>query len=161
RYAAARKPLAYQHSASTAVYRLNGSMFGTGFSYDDFAQLQHVISHRKVRILDEEQLEGRANYVLETLPNFAYSDYRRVVTFIDKQWCIPMRTKFYGAEDQLLKEMLVAIEDVRQVGDRFVPYRTVLNEHTGGHTEIRVNEIEIDANLRDRIFTGSELGRGK
>ena len=119
---------------------LNGSMFGTGFSYDDFAQMQHVISHRKVRMLAEEELAGRANYVIETLPNFEYSDYRRVVTLIDKQWCIPVRTRFYGRTDQQLKEMLVATEDVRQFGDRWVAYRTVLSEHTGGHTEVLVND---------------------
>lgn len=140
---------------------LNGSMFGTGFSYDDFAQLQHVINHRKVRILDAEELDGRANYVLETLPNSEYSDYRRVVTLIDKEWCIPVRTRFYGVGGQLFKEMLVVMEDVRQLGDRVIPYRTVLSEHTGGHTEIRVNEVEVDADLRDRIFTPSDLGRGK
>jgi hypothetical protein len=139
---------------------LNGSMFGTGFSYEDFAQFQRIASDHNLRYLDDEELENRANYVIETSPTGAASEYKRIVTFIDQVWCILVLTQFYGDAERPMKETVVAQADVRQLGNRWIPYQLNLYDRArGGRTEIIVDKVELDPDLSDVMFTRGRLSR--
>lgn len=141
---------------------MNGSMFGTGFSYEDFAQFQRIASDHNLRRLDDEELANRANYVVETSPTSATSEYKRIVTFIDQAWCIPVLTQFYGDAEMPMKEIVVAPADVRRLGNRWIPYQLTLRDRVrGGRTEITVDKVELDPDLSDLMFTHSRLSRSR
>jgi len=141
---------------------LSGSMFGTDFSYEDFVQLQGVLQHRAVRRLDDESIDARAVYAIETIPRHEESRYSRIVTYIDQTWCVATRLHFYGGDDALAKEITVDPESVTEVSGRWVPHAVTLVDHEdAGRTELVIERVEVNPELRDNLFTASELRRGR
>ncbi len=140
---------------------LAGSMFGTDFSYEDFAQLQGILGNRSMQRLADAELDGRVAYVIETISGNDDSEYSRIVSFIDQQWCLPVATQFYGRDKSLRKELLVAREAVRKLENRWVPYRSTMHDRKrGGRTDLVIRKITLDPELHDRIFTTLELRSG-
>lgn len=140
---------------------LAGSMFGTGFSYEDFAQMQGVMQDRTVRRLADETLGGRDVYTIETTPNAVESQYRRIVTFVDQQWCVPVATHFYQAGESPVKEIIVDQKDVREIQGYWIPYRLTMHDRLkNGRTEVTVEKAAVNPKLRDGVFTTSGLSKG-
>ena len=140
---------------------LNGSMFGTGFSYEDFAQLRGVVREHEMRMLEETELDGRVHYVVETSPKVEHSAYARIVTYVDKQWCIPLVVEFYDRSDTLFKELLFTKSELRMVDGRQIPHVVTLHDHSRGvRTDVLVGDVEVDTDIRDLMFTRGDLSRG-
>lgn len=141
---------------------LGGSMFDTDFSYEDFVQMQGIARNRSVRQLADAELDGRMAYVIEMTPGNRDSEYSRVVTFVDQQWCIPLVTRFYGLDGSLHKELIVVREEVREIESRWVPYRSTMHDRKrGGRTDLVIREIKFDPDLHDPLFTAAELRKGR
>ncbi len=141
---------------------LGGRMLGTDFSYEDFAHFQHIASSGKQRRLDDTKLEDHEAFVLETLPDDdESSSYSRIVTYIDRQWCLPLRTDFFALNGDLHKALVVERAAVLHIGDRYIPQRAVMFDHKqDSRSVIELTDIEIDTGLRDTIFSLAELGKG-
>lgn len=141
---------------------LSGSMFGTNFSYDDFVQLQGMLHKRSVSRLADVTLNERPAYVLETVPQHPDSRYTRIITLIDQAWCVAVRLRFYGADDAMLKELVVDPQSVQEIAGRWIPHALVLTEHDkSGRTELFVDQIAINPELKPNLFTEAELRRGR
>jgi hypothetical protein len=141
---------------------LGGSMFDTDFSYEDFVQMQGIARNRSTQRLADADLDDRRAYGIETTPGNRDSEYSRVVTFVDQQWCVPLVTRFYGRDGSLHKELIVVQEEVRETESRWVPYRsTMYDRKRGGRTDLVVREIILDLELNDTIFTAAELRKGR
>jgi hypothetical protein len=141
---------------------LRGSMFGTGFSYEDFAQIQGVARDHDMRLLEDQELDERSHYVIETSPKVEHSAYDRIVTYVDQQWCLPTMSKFSDRSGSVLKELRVERSEVHEIGGRQIPHVVTLHDHSrGARTEVVVEEIEVDANLGDLMFTRGHLSRGR
>ena len=68
---------------------LSGSMFGTDFSYADFKEMVGATRHRSFERLSDESLDGRAQFVFEAVPEDGASVYSRIVSKVDREWCVP------------------------------------------------------------------------
>ena len=87
--------------------------------------------------------------------------YSRIRTYMDKELCLPMKSEFYGINGSLDKELWIERDAVKPVGNRQIPFRTVMTNHKNGtHSEFIVEEAQVDPDLRDSTFTRSELKRG-
>lgn len=141
---------------------IDASMFGTDFSYEDFAYFQGMATDSKVTRLDDQDIDGRGNYVVEILPGSAGSKYSKVMFYIDREQCMLTKIDFFAKNGTLLKDLAVPRADVRQLGERFVPYKVVLNDHKrGSRTELTVDALEIDPDLADNMFSQSRFGAGR
>ena len=141
---------------------LAGSMLGTDFSYEDFAHFQGIALASEVKRIDDQDLDGRAAFVLETTPLDENSAYQRILTFIDQEQCIPVRMEFFARNGNLRKELVAHRDQVREVGNRFIPHRIVMSDlKQGSHTELVVVDVEVDPKLRDRFFEPAELEIGR
>ena len=141
---------------------LAGSMFGTGFSYEDFAQMQGLLNERELKRLADDEYEQRSSYVVELQPSNPESSYSRIVTHVDQAWCIPMASYFHDREGTMVKELVVETSSVRQIDQRWIPYEMTMRDHTSGtHTEITVVKAEVDPKLRDLMFTAGGLEKGR
>jgi outer membrane lipoprotein-sorting protein len=139
-----------------------GSMFGTDFSYEDFTHMQDIASNDNDRRIEDQTIDGRPAYAIETTPSDEDSDYSRIVTYVDKEDCIPVRSEFIAHSGELHKELTAPREDIRQVGDRRIPYRLVMTDHKEqSRTELVVEQIAFDPELRDSLFTTAELRSGR
>lgn len=138
-----------------------GSMFGTDFGYEDFAFLQGVANDENFKPLDDRDIEGHAVYVLESQVSLAEEPaYERILYFIERERCTPLRAEFYERRDKLRKVLGVEIDSIEQVGERFVPMRSTMRDLVlKSHTAVTVISIKPDAEIQDRVFEPAALER--
>jgi hypothetical protein len=140
---------------------IDASMFGTDFSYEDFAYFQGVATGSKTTRLEDQAVEGATNYVLETVPTTDGSKYSRVVSYINKEQCMVSKIEFFAKNGTLLKELIVPHDSVKQEGTRWIPYKVTLNDMKhNSRTELAVDELKIDPELSETMFSATRFGAG-
>jgi Outer membrane lipoprotein-sorting protein len=141
---------------------IDASMFGTDFSYEDFAHFQGLATDSNMKRLADQDLQGHATYVVETLPGSKGSKYSRILSYIDKEQCTLARMEFFAKNGSVLKELVVPREAVREVGTRWIPHHVILNDlKRESRTELVVEKIEIDPELSDNLFSVTKFGAGQ
>jgi hypothetical protein len=141
---------------------LSGSFLGTDFNYEDFEELQSASERASAEKLPDSTLDGRKVHVLSgTKSADTGSSYSKVVTYVDAESCVPLKTELYGASGEVVKEIQVRWSDVEKRGSRFVPMRAVLDDRANQtSTELVIEKIEMDIELKDHLFTQGALTRG-
>lgn len=142
---------------------MSGSMFGTDFSYEEFQRLQGLGEESVVtRRLDDAELDGRLAWVLETVPREGVPaqerpSHERVVAWIDRELCVPLQVEFFRRaepDEEPRKRMVVDPGRVERSGDRNVPRHLEIHDlRDGTRTELEVESIELDADVRDSMFS--------
>ena len=150
------------------VSALSGEMFGTDFSYEDFAHFYGTDPDVNVVRLEDEEWEGHQVVVVQSTPKdpeAAFdrgSLYTRIVTRFDAEQCVPLLTEFFEEGDELRKKLVATPEEIRSFESRSIPHRLVmhdLDEET--RTILVIDKIEFDPDLKDRFFARSSLKRGR
>lgn len=142
--------------------RSASSFLGTDLSFEDVEELQTVASRARVERLPDATLDGRPVYVLAGTPDAASSSaYERVVSQVDRETCVSLRTSLEGEGGRVLKELVVDFQDVEKQGQRWVPrkvrFRNLANE---SETRLTLDEVEFEVEIPDRMFTQGELAKG-
>ena len=141
---------------------LAGPLLGTDFSYEDFAQLQHIGTGGQIKRLADMDIDGHTAYVLETSPDPEISSYSRIQTALDKELCLPMQTQFFAHNGKLLKEMSIDRAAVKKLGDRWAPYRvTMLNHKQNSRTVLVVDSADTEVAISDSQFSMATLRQGR
>lgn len=141
---------------------LGTSMLGTDLSYEDFTHFQRMADTGEARRLDDADIGEHPAYVLESFPDDDDSGYSRIVTFVDQEFCLPVRTEFYALNGKLHKELVVQRSEIRRVSDRWVPFRAKMIDHRRQrYTELVTADVRIDPGIRDSAFTPAALRQGR
>ena len=142
---------------------VSGSLFGTDFSYEDIARLQGLAMQTKVEKLADAQVAGRAVWVLTApIPPESGSKYQRVVSFVDQETCVPLKTELMEGPEQVRKELVIPAEQVKPEGSRFVPREIFARDLEGSsETRMRVEKLQYDVELSDSFFSESALTKGR
>jgi hypothetical protein len=150
------------------VDALAGSLLGTDFSYEDFAFIYGVRTDLAVERLADEVYEGIEVIVLDAVPNdpdAAWDDgmrYSRVVTRLDRARCVALNTRFYERDSEPRKELVADLTAVRQLDDRWLPYRSTMNDRRSTtHTVATVEKASFEQEISDFFFARSALKRGR
>ena len=138
------------------------SMLGTDLSYEDFAHFQRISNTGHATRLDDSVIDGNPVYGLETIPDEDESDYARILTYVDHDVCLPLKTEFFAPNGSIHKELFVERNHVRKVSDRWVPFYWEMVDHErDSRTVLMTSDVEINPRIRDSYFTPSELNRGR
>ena len=141
---------------------IDASMFGTDFSYEDFSHFQGMTAEGGMKRLDNEQVDGVDNMVVEVTPGSEGTRYSRIVTWVEKERCALTKMAFFAKNGTPLKDLSVPRENLKQMGERWVPHKIVLEDHKRGRrTELVVDEIAIDPDLNDNLFSVTRFGAGQ
>ena len=138
------------------------SLWDTDFSYEDMKYLQGVQRRDEGERLADDEVEGRPVFVLQTrsAPDDPEAIYERVVTFVDQQTCVALRTDFYERGDTIRKTLLASIGTLEADGERWRVGEYAMNDlKNETRTWLRVKVGETDVKLPDRLFSSSGLGR--
>ena len=150
------------------ISALSGEMFGTDFSYEDFAHFYGTDPDVDVVRLDDEQWEGHKVVVVQSTPkdpDVAFdrgSIYTRIVTRFDTEQCVPLVTEFFEEGDKLRKKLVATPEEIRSSESRSIAHRLVMHdlaEET--RTILTIDKIEFDPDIKDSFFARSSLKRGR
>lgn len=144
-------------------HTLSGSLFGSHFSYEDFASLQGLAMGSALRRLPVSDLDGRAVDAFEQVPDAeSGSQYARVVSYVTQDTCLPVRSDMYERGGDLRKVMHADLDDlIEQKGVR-IPRSLEMTDHlAGGSTRLRIKSMEVDAKIPRKIFDLTTLESGR
>ena len=139
----------------------SGSLFGSDFSYEDVERLEHLAETGSSRRLADAVIQGRPVYVLEGTPEpDSGSAYSRVVSYVDRERCVPLRIEFYERVGEIRKVLEAPPEKAVKEGSVWIPTEISMEDrHNGTRSVMRVEEIELDVEIPDRTFSQGALER--
>jgi outer membrane lipoprotein-sorting protein len=133
------------------------SWMGSDFSNKDIARADDIIDQYDHSILACEEVDGITVYKIQSIP---YEDAaivwgREVLKIRDDH--VVLEHAFYDQDDELVKK-LVSLE-IAEMGGRTIAkrQRMVKTENPDEWTEIGVNDVEYEIELKDSLFTLSNL----
>jgi hypothetical protein len=140
---------------------ISGSLFGTDFSYEDIERLQLTAEGSDVERLPDTEIDGRPAYVVAVkLAPASGSAYERVVTYVDRETCVALQTDLESAPGEPAKRVTAKFEEVRQVGERWIPHLvSIEDKETGRKTTLTIRKIDLDVPLSNAEFTETALLR--
>lgn len=140
---------------------MKGAIYGTDFSFEDFARLQGVGVEQSLVRLPDDTLDGRPVYVIEArAPEISESAYRRGVSWIDRETCVPLKIELYEAGDRLRKVLSASHARVEKHADGWLPHELVMvDQRDQTRTVLTVEKLEVGAAVSDRTFSLAQLER--
>ena len=142
---------------------ISDSLWGTDFSYEDIKQMQGIALEGATRRLDDATVAERPVYVLELSPaTSAESTYSKIVSFVDRDTCVAIKTEFYGSGDAPRKVLTADPEQLVREETRWTAHDLEMRDLQSNTTSrLRVLEVQSDVEVPDRTFNPSLLGRGR
>ncbi|MDR2659581.1 MAG: outer membrane lipoprotein-sorting protein [Spirochaetaceae bacterium] len=137
-----------------------GSFMGTDFSYDDISTMDRDTALDDYSILREENLNGAACYVIQSIPKDNSYQYSKTITWIDKSNYFIYKSEMYDKRATLVKVM--DISDYRDVQGRLTPMQMKVSTLAAGtSTTIYMDIIKYDDPIPDSVFTTTYLETGR
>ena len=136
-------------------------MFGSDFTYEDFSQLQGMAVAGRSERLADENLDGVRVRVISHYPDEGSgSSYERVTTYVDAETCIPLKSEMFEKGNRLRKVLTADRTDVFESnGVRIARKLRMEDRRDQSATDLVVIEIEVEVDLKQRIFTVPALER--
>lgn len=133
------------------------SWMGSDFSNKDISRVDDIIDQYEHSILGEEEQDGHTIYQIESIPHedAAVVWGKEILKIRDDN--VLVEHSFYDQDDELVK-VLVSLE-IGDMGGRVVAIRQRMNkvDEPDEWTEIIIDAMDYDLELRDSLFTLSNL----
>jgi len=143
-----------------AASESGGSFMGTDFSYDDISAMDRDVSLDTHTLLREETLNGKACYVIQSVPKDNSFPYSKTISWIDKANFLIYKSEMYNRRDELVK--VVEMSDFKDVQGRITPMQTKMSTVTAGSsTTIYMEIIKYDEQIPEGVFTTAYLETGR
>ena len=133
------------------------SWMGSDFSNKDIARADDIVDEYEHKILSADVIDGITIYEIESIP---YEDaavvWGREVLRIREDHVV-LEQSFFDQDGEIVKSLVTM--EVAEMGGRTIAKRQRMNkvEKPDEWTEISVNVVDYDVELRDSLFTLSNL----
>lgn len=128
----------------------NSSFVGSDFTYEDVSGRHWTEDNHTLK--EESELDGKAVYVIESIPKEAYKGFARKISYIDKSSMLPLKEEYYSKKDKLVRIFTaVTIEEVDNI--MTITERKIENLKKGTHTIVSFTKISYNSGLTEDIFT--------
>jgi outer membrane lipoprotein-sorting protein len=147
------------------IRRLSGgegaaAFVGTDFSYDDLAAQDRNVDLDTHSVLREEDLNGKACYVIDSVPKNASYQYGKMTQWIGKADSVVYKIEMYDQKGAQVK--LYEILELKVVDGRLSPWKTKMTSvKTGSSTTLDVMELEYNTMIPDKLFSQQWLETGQ
>ena len=141
-------------------HMLRQGMMGSDFSYGDASEQPSMVDDYDAVIEKTEELDGRPTVVLYLTGKKNTLAYPSRRIWVDAERWIPLKEERFARSGKLLKTALLG--DVREIGSRWYPYRTELDNalQADTRTTMQVLELALDVELPAEMFTMRNLEDG-
>ena len=142
-------------------HMLSGSLFGSDFTYEDFMQLQGMSLEGRREELPGSTLDGVDVRVLVQYPDeSAGSAYERIVSYWDREACVPLRTEMYEKGDKPRKVLTIDRAALFRSKGAIIPQKLQMKDlRDETSTQLSIEDIEIDIEIPRRVFSTTGLQR--
>lgn len=137
----------------------SGPFIGSQFSYEDISSFE--VAKFSYTYLRDEEVDGRPAFVIENKPNYKYSGYARLITWIDQERYIPVKIAYYDRKNKLLKTQI--FNDYRQYLNQYwrSHHQTMTNHINGKVTQLEWKNYMFNTGLAQKDFNRTVLKRLK
>ena len=137
----------------------SGPFVGSEFAYEDISSQE--VEEYTYKFIGEEELDGRAMFVVEQYPVDPKSGYTRQVAWIDQEEYRNFKVDFYDRKDSLLKTL--TYEGYQRYLDEYwrPDYMLMVNHQTGKSTELHWGDYAFQIGLEDSDLTRATLARAR
>ena len=138
----------------------SGSFVGTDFSYDDIASASRSAGLDTHTLLREEELDGTACYVIQSVPKDSSYQYSKMILWIAKDTKITMKIELYDKRNTLVK--VAEMSGLKEVQGWLTATVTKMSTLAAGtSTTIFMDRIKYDDPIPEGVFTTAYLETGK
>ncbi len=123
---------------------VSGELFGTDFTYEDIERLYAMNRPGTWNRLSDGVSEGRPTFVIETQPKQGPSaGYSRIVSHVDQETCIVLKSEMYGRTMQLRKIFTALPSEVRKDDKVWIAHDVLMSDlRDETQTRIVVESVE-------------------
>ena len=133
------------------------SWMGSDFSNKDIARADEIVDEYEHSILSTEEIDCVVVYEIESIPNEdAAVVWGREVLRIREDHVV-LEHSFYDQDGELVKSLQTM--EIVDMGGRVIAKRQRMSkaDHPDEWTEVQVNDVEYEIELKDSLFTLSNL----
>lgn len=135
----------------------SGPFMGSEFAFEDISSQE--VEKYSYEFIGEEELDGVPVLKMVSVPAYKHSGYTRLVSWIDAENYVALKTEFYDRKNSLLKTL--TISDYQQyLGKHWRPGKMeMINEQTGKKTILVWENYKFQSGLSEKDFTSAALKR--
>ncbi len=141
-----------------------GELFGTDLTFEDFARFARILYPGQIRRLDDTAVEGRPAFVIQVTPApDEGSAYERILTALDKEWCVVLRRECFEAGfdgGRAPRKVMTAVPTAvkRENGFARATAAVMTDAKDGSETRVELVDLSLDAKLPEGFFAPEKLG---
>jgi hypothetical protein len=128
------------------------------FTYEDMQRKRPEESRHQ--LLRTERYDHRDCWVVESIPRPDTSQYQKWVSWIDKEYLLPLKAEYYSSRGELLKRCsgsnIKKIDGIWTILD--IEMQDIQKKHT---TRMLVKKVYYNRKVEDIIFTQSYAKKGR
>jgi hypothetical protein len=145
--------------AVTSRGELEGFVARLNLGIEELELLLDPIGGSQLARLADSDVAGRAVWVVERREAVgAEARFPRVVSFIDREFCIPLRAEFYDEQNAARKVLDVDVASITRIVETWIPRLLVFRDPIAkSDTTIRVMEAEVDSPFSPALLTVEAL----
>ena len=135
------------------------SFMGSEFTYEDINSLTVQLQEFSYRFVKADELDGTACTVVERVPRYARSGYKRQLAWIDTSRYIVLKVEYYDTKDVLLKTLTLG--KFRQYLDTLwrADEMVMTNHQSGDTTLLAWSNYRFKTGLNPNDFSATALKR--
>ena len=137
----------------------SGSFMNTDFSYDDIASMDRDPDLDTHTLLREENLNGKACYVIESRPKDNAYQYSKMVQWIDKGNKVTLKIELYDKKGAHVKTL--EILELKDIQGLLSIVKTRMTTIGGGNTTINVEILKYNDPIPESVFSTTYLETGR
>ncbi len=138
---------------------LQGSMFGTDLSYEDFQRLHQFTEDNTLRRVEDATIDGKSAYTLAAAPKEG-SGYQKVLIFVDQERCLVLRAEYFEGGEKPRKVLTILEDKVTKESFGWLPRQTHVEDlDDGTYTDLIIEKFDADADISDSDLSVAELGK--
>lgn len=148
-----------ERATKIAGHMLRQSMMGSDFSYDDIVENRRLVELYEAELIGTEVIDGKECYVLELTTKVPEINYYSRKMWVDKDFHAAVKVELFAKSGKLLKE--VTTTEFITIRNYTFPtrIRMVNRLRRDTYTELKLEDVELDIKIPDRIFTKAYLER--
>ncbi|MBX2867795.1 MAG: outer membrane lipoprotein-sorting protein [Acidiferrobacterales bacterium] len=138
----------------------SGPFMGSEFAFEDLSSQE--VEKYSYKFLQEEACGEFECYVIERIPQYKNSGYKRQISWIDKAEYRPMKIEFYDRKNSLLKTLVyTGYQEYETANGSFwrADKMEMSNHQTGKSTSLLWSNYDFETSLSDKDFNQNALKR--
>jgi len=130
------------------------SWMGSDYTNDDLVRESSIVTDYTHELMGEEEVDGRMCYKIKLIPKpDAPVVWGEIITWIDKQEFMQLRTEFYDEDGYLVNTMIG--KQIKELDGRLLPsiMEMIPADEEGHKTRIEYVNLEFDVSIDKSFFS--------